>query len=295
MSKVLTTTSLSKKYGAVHVVKDLSLEVEKGSVFGLLGPNGSGKTTTLSMLLDIIPADTGAYQWFGEAPSHTNRKKIGSIIETPNFIGYLSAERNLKMVAEIKGTDAQDIANVLETVRLTEYKDKPFNTFSLGMKQRLAIASALLAQPEVLLLDEPTNGLDPHGIVEIRNLLMAISKKGVTIIIASHILDEIEKICTHVAIIKRGQLLVQGRVDEILTNDCILELKANDMERLSKALKKYSLSSQITKEQDKYIVKFPSMIKNHELNEFLFGEGVVLSHLASRKKNLELQFLEITK
>ena len=295
MSKVLTTTSLSKKYGAVHVVKDLSLEVEKGSVFGLLGPNGSGKTTTLSMLLDIIPADTGAYQWFGEAPSHTNRKKIGSIIETPNFIGYLSAERNLKLVAEIKGTDAQDIANVLETVRLTEYKDKPFNTFSLGMKQRLAIASALLAQPEVLLLDEPTNGLDPHGIVEIRNLLMAISKKGVTIIIASHILDEIEKICTHVAIIKRGQLLVQGRVDEILTNDCILELKANDMERLSKALKKYSLSSQITKEQDKYIVKFPSMIKNHELNEFLFGEGVVLSHLASRKKNLELQFLEITK
>jgi len=295
MSKVLTTTALSKKYRGAYVVKDLSLEVEKGAVFGLLGPNGSGKTTTLSMLLDIIPKDTGSYQWFEEEPSHTNRKRIGSIIETPNFIAYLSAERNLKMVAEIKGTDAHDVAHVLETVRLTEYKDQPFNTFSLGMKQRLAIASALLAQPEVLLLDEPTNGLDPQGIVEIRNLLIEISKKGVTIIIASHILDEIEKICSHVAIIKRGQLLIQGKVSEILSNDCILELKANDMERLSKALKKYSLSSQITKEQDKYIVKFPSMIKNHELNEFLFGEGVVLSHLASRKKNLELQFLEITK
>jgi len=295
MANILTTSGITKRYKKKTVVDNLSLEVEKGAIFGLLGPNGSGKTTTLSILLDVIPADSGSFQWFEKKPSHISRKKIGAIIETPNFIGYLSAQKNLEIVATIKEIAYSDIERVLRLVNLFGRKDDPFKTFSLGMKQRLAIAAALLGKPEVLLLDEPTNGLDPKGIVEIRNLIMSIAKEGVTIIIASHVLDEIEKVCTHVAIIKNGILLTQGSVDRILGDECILELKASDMNHLAMALQKYSVRSEIRQEQDMYIVKFYSLVRNNELNEYLVGEGVVLTHLSQRKKKLELQFLEITK
>jgi len=294
MAKVLTTDKLSKRYKSLQVLQDLSLEVERGAIFGLLGPNGSGKTTTLSILLDIIPGNSGTYKWFDQEPSHILRKKIGSLLETPNFYGYLSAKRNLKISAKIKGVPYSDIDRVLKTVNLFERKEDPFKTFSLGMKQRLAIASALLGSPKVLLLDEPTNGLDPQGIAEIRALILSISKEGVTIIMASHMLDEVEKICSHVAILKKGKLLIQGRVDEIFGDEQLLELKADNMDLLYDALKEYPIISDIKKELETYTVKLSHKTSNGEINEYLFTKGVILTHLVSKKKNLELQFLEIT-
>ena len=294
MTKVLTTDNLSKKYGLLKVLNGVSLSVEKGSIFGILGPNGSGKTTTLSILLDVIPQESGSFQWFEEAPNYQNRKRIGALLETPNFYPYLSAEKNLQIAAQIKGIPYTEIEGVLKTVGLFERKNDHFETFSLGMKQLLAIASALLGNPEVLLLDEPTNGLDPQGIAEIRNLIQSVAEKGLTIILASHMLDEVEKVCTHVAIIKKGVLLVQGKVDEILSQEPMVELKAENMDALLVALKENPLFIEIKKELDKYVVKLSKSISNAEINQYLFNKGIPLTHLASRKKNLEKQFLELT-
>lgn len=295
MTKVLTTQKLSKQYGNRQVLKGLSLEVEQGSVFGLLGPNGSGKTTTLGILLDVIPQNAGTYHWFGqEVPTYEHRKKIGAILETPNFFGYLSAERNLKISSDIKGVDHSDIERVLKIVGLFERRNDKFKTFSLGMKQRLAIGAALLGKPEVLLLDEPTNGLDPQGIAEIRNLILSVAKQGITIILASHMLDEVEKVCSHVAIIKNGTLLVQGKVEEILGDENILELKADNMDELYAALKEYTITIEVKKELNKFVVKFPNTISNGEINQYFFSKGITLTHLVSKKKNLEMQFLEMT-
>ncbi len=294
MTNVLTTHKLSKRYGDFQVLNDISLEVEKGSVFGILGPNGSGKTTTLSILLDIIPQNSGTYKWFEQEPSHKLRKKIGAILETPNFFGYLSAERNLRISADIKEVPYSDIDRVLKIVDLFERRKDKFKTFSLGMKQRLAIGAALLGNPEILLLDEPTNGLDPQGIAEIRELILMVAKQGVTIILASHMLDEVEKVCSHVAIIKKGTLLVQGKVDEILCNEDMLELKADDMDELHRVMKEYPVIADIKKELDKYVVKLSRKLSNGEINSYFFSKGIALTHLASKKKNLEMQFLEMT-
>ncbi len=294
MTKVLNTYNLTKKYGSLQVLKEVSLEIEKGSVFGLLGPNGSGKTTTLGIILDIIPQNKGTYEWFGQAPTNLSRKKIGAIVETPNFYGYLSAERNLMISAEIKEAPYSDIERVLKIVDLFDRRKDKFKTFSLGMKQRLSIAAALLGNPEVLVLDEPTNGLDPQGIAEIRNIILKVAKQGITIILASHMLDEVEKVCSHVAIIKKGALLVQGKVDEILGETYLLELKADNMEELHIAIKEFAMVVDVKLELDKYIVKLSKKISNGEINKYFFSKGIALTHLASRKKNLEMQFLEIT-
>lgn len=276
MEKVLITNKLSKRYGTLEVLKDLSLEVTRGSIFGLLGPNGSGKTTTLGILLDVIPQNSGTYTWFGqEGPTNKLRKKIGAILETPNFYGYLSAERNLKISADIKGVDYSDIDRVLKIVDLFDRRKDKFKTFSLGMKQRLAIGAALLGKPEVLLLDEPTNGLDPQGIAEIRNLILMIARQGITIILASHMLDEVEKICSHVAIIKSGVLLFQGKVDEILGVENLLEVKADNMDELYSALKEYANIIEIKRELDRFVVKLPKEISNGEINQYFFSKGII--------------------
>ncbi|MEI7420556.1 MAG: ATP-binding cassette domain-containing protein [Prolixibacteraceae bacterium] len=294
MTKVLTTDKLSKSYGKLQVLKGLSLEVEQGSVFGILGPNGSGKTTTLGILLDVIPQNSGTFQWFGQDPSHKLRKKIGAILETPNFYGYLSAERNLKISALIKEVPFSDIERVLKIVDLFERRKDKFKTFSLGMKQRLAIGAALLGNPEVLVLDEPTNGLDPQGIAEIRKLIQLVASEGITVLLASHMLDEVEKLCSHVAIIKKGTLLVQGKVSELLGDEYILELKSDNMNELYNAIKENINMIEVTLESDKYVVKLSKEVSNGDINQYFFNKGIVLTHFASKKKNLEKQFLEIT-
>src|SRR5262245_58696690 len=241
MSTVLSLENITKFYGPVQALKNVSFDVPEGSVFGILGPNGSGKTTLLSIILDVLKANKGTFLWFGHPGSPEVRKKIGSLLETPNFYHYLSASNNLKVTQSISGRGAPgDIDNVLKKVSLYERRNSRFNTFSLGMKQRLAIAGALLGNPTVLVLDEPTNGLDPVGIAEIRQLIIDLKKSGHTVILASHLLDEVEKVCTHVAILKTGVLLTTGDVEEVLRDEDIVELRASDLNRLAGLLAQLS-------------------------------------------------------
>jgi len=292
---VLQTNNLTKKYGRLTALDDFTLDIPKGTVYGILGPNGSGKTTTLAIVLDVLRENKGTFHWFDESePNHISRKKIGSILETPNFYPYLSAEKNLKIVAAIKEVDKSNVDRVLNIVGLLERRNDKFATFSLGMKQRLSIAAALLGEPEVLLLDEPTNGLDPQGISEIRQLIIEVAQRGTTVIIASHLLDEIEKVCTNVAIIKKGKLLTQGKVDEILSDDNILELKSDDLNKLYLTVKTFSGIKNVEQLANTVRVTLENEIPAYRVNQFLFENGIVLSHLESKKKSLEMQFLEIT-
>ncbi len=296
MQAILSIDNLSKQYGALHALSGVSFAIEKGSVFGILGPNGSGKTTTLGIVLGVINASAGGYTWFDNKPTGNPRKKIGAILETPNFYHYLSAYQNLQVVADIKGIDYSNIDRILETVNLKERKDYRFSTFSLGMKQRLSIASALLANPEVLVLDEPTNGLDPQGIAEIRELIISISQQGKTIILASHLLDEVEKVCTHVAVLLKGKIITAGRVSDILGNNDILELGADNMEKLELIARAHPDIKSVTRNSSgklELIFTFP--ISTSQLNEYFFNQGISLSHLLLRKKTLETQFLELTR
>jgi ABC-2 type transport system ATP-binding protein len=290
---VLSIQGLTKRYGSITAVNHLDLEIERGSVFGILGPNGSGKTTTLGALLDVIRPDSGTFSWFGGLQEKAQRKKIGAILEVPLFYPYLSGEQNLRMIAKIKDLPGDDINDALKSVDLYERKDSRFKTYSLGMKQRLAVAATLIGRPEVLILDEPTNGLDPRGIAEIRNIILDVASKGVTIILASHILDEVQKTCTHMAVLEKGKKLFSGPVDEVLNAAQWVELAADNMAGLELTLKQVEFVENIQEEGDKYIVKLKSAISQAELNSFFFNKGIVLTHLALRKKSLEKYFLEL--
>ncbi len=292
---ILSVQNLSKNYGSIQALKQVSFEVPRGTVFGILGPNGSGKTTLLGIVMDVLKASGGSYQWFDQAPSPSDRQQIGTLLETPNFYHYLSATNNLKIAAAIKERGEGDIDDVLRRVNLYERRNSRFNTYSLGMKQRLAIASTLLGNPDVLVFDEPTNGLDPVGIAEIRELIKKLNAEGKTIIMASHLLDEVEKVCTHVAILQKGTLITSGHVDEILVNEDIAELAASDNDRLFQVLQQYP-GSQSVKKLDRHVdVLFANGEANLEqLNRYCFEKGVVLHHLRLRKKSLEAKFFELT-
>jgi ABC-2 type transport system ATP-binding protein len=299
VSNILSIHSITKFYGSIRALHEVTFEVPQGSVFGVLGPNGSGKTTLLGIIMDVLRANSGAYSWFGEPPSEQQRQKIGTLLETPNFYHYLSGERNLRIAAAIKGRGMEDIPKVLEAVKLTDRKDSKFSTYSLGMKQRLAIASALLGNPSVLVFDEPTNGLDPVGIAQIRELIRELAKEGKTILLASHLLDEVEKVCTHVAILQKGQLLMAGDVNQVLTNEDFIELgvEAGGLERLRATLSGLSGIRQL-KELDGHIQLFfenGAPMGLAEVNRHCFENGVVLNHLQLRKKSLESKFMELTK
>lgn len=293
MQTVLSINGLTKTYGRLKAVDNLSLEVEKGSVFGILGPNGSGKTTTLGVILGVTNKDAGTYSWFDEAPSHNSLKRIGAILETPNFYPYMSAYQNLKVVADIKGVSHDKIEAKLKQVNLAHRQHHKFRTYSLGMKQRLAIASALLNDPEVLVLDEPTNGLDPQGIAEVRKIINEIAATGTTIVIASHLLDEVEKVCTHVAVIKNGKTLFNGRVEE-LSSTGIIEAKADDMAKLETVLKQYAGITTAQIEGQLLIGNYDDEINGADLNKYLVDNGVVVSHLVVKRSSLEQQFLQLT-
>jgi ABC-2 type transport system ATP-binding protein len=287
---------VAKAYGAIKALKGVSFDVPEGSVFGILGPNGSGKTTMLSIILDILKADAGTFAWFGQPGGPDMRKKIGSLLETPNFYHYLSAVDNLNITHAISGRgDAKDIDRVLEIVKLSERKKSRFSAYSLGMKQRLAIGAALLGDPDVLVFDEPTNGLDPTGIAEIRELIKELSKRGKTIIMASHLLDEVEKVCTHVAILKRGTLITAGAVDEVLSNEDIVEVSSNDLGRLYSELKNFPGYSSIKQEGKTVQLFFPLATSQlEEVNRFCFEKGITLNLLLVKKKSLESKFFELT-
>ena len=296
METILSLKNLDKKYGPVHAVNNLSFDIQKGNVYGILGPNGSGKSTTLGIILNVVNRTSGEYSWFnGALSTHEALKKVGAIIERPNFYPYMTATQNLKLICKIKGISYDKIDEKLKTVNLYERKDSKFRTFSLGMKQRLAIASALLNDPEILILDEPTNGLDPQGIHEIRQIIKEISKKGTTILLASHLLDEVEKVCSHVVVIRKGIKLYAGRVDELTASNGLFELKVEENEeQLIELLKKHTSISSVNKEEEVLIATLNEEMSASDMNAFLFKNGFTLSHLVKRKPSLEQQFLKLT-
>lgn len=296
MDTVLSIDNITKFYGPVQALKDVSFHVPEGSVFGILGPNGSGKTTLLSIILDVLKANKGSFFWFGRPGSPEQRKNIGSLLETPNYYHYLSALNNLKITHAISGRgSAADIHEVLKKVRLYERRKSRFSSFSLGMKQRLAIAGALLGDPKVLVMDEPTNGLDPVGIAEIRQLIIDLRNSGHTIILASHLLDEVEKVCTHVAILKTGTLLTTGDVEEVLMDEDVVELSSPDLPALANLLEQLNKEIVIDNTSNTIHIRFAKgEAKLAEINSFCFKNGITLNHLLLKKKRLEARFFELT-
>lgn len=292
METVLSTHQLTKNFGKLCAVNQLTLEVQRGQVFGMLGPNGSGKTTTLGMLMGVVNPTAGQFTWFGQPATHETRKKIGAVLEHPIFYPYLSGQKNLELTAMIKGAPKEHIAKVLEIVELTARKEDKYRTYSLGMKQRLAIASALLNDPIVLILDEPTNGLDPMGIAEIRTIIKRIAADGKTIILASHLLDEVQKVCSHFAVLRKGNLVHSGPVDDVGKGEETVEVLAYH-DDLTSLLQNFEGALSLKKEGANYIVKMKQGFHSQDLNRFLFSKGIVLSHLVTQKKSLEKQFLEI--
>jgi ABC-2 type transport system ATP-binding protein len=296
MDTILSINNIKKSYGAVKALKGVSFDVPEGSVFGILGPNGSGKTTLLGIVMDVLKANSGNFLWFGQPGSPQIRKKIGSLLETPNFYSYLSAIDNLKITQAISGRgNSNDIDIVLKKVNLFDRRKSTFKSFSLGMKQRLAIGAALLGDPGVLVLDEPTNGLDPEGIAEIRRLIVELKDKGHTIIMASHLLDEVEKVCTHAAILKTGNLLTTGHVDEIMMDEDVVELSAADTNALINILKQMGKEVVPDDKTNTVQITFPKgTAKMDEINRYCFDKGIVLTQLVLKKKKLEARFFELT-
>ena len=295
MAPILSLKNISKSYGRIKALKDVSFEVPGGSVFGILGPNGSGKTTLLGIVMDVLIASAGTYAWFGNSPSEKQRREIGTLLETPNFYHYLSAQHNLEIVASIKHKPVEDIERVLKLVRLYERRNSKFQTYSLGMKQRLAIAACLIGNPSVLVFDEPTNGLDPSGIAEIRQLIIDLAAAGKTIILASHLLAEVEKVCSHVAILQYGVLIKSGDVSSALSQEEWLELGSEDMAGLKNILDRLpGVKKILTKENRFQVYFFESIPDAAWMNQHCFEQNIVLNSLQVMKKSLESAFIELT-
>ncbi len=295
MEKILTVNNLTKKFGYLTAVKDLSFTIEKGNVYGILGPNGSGKSTTLGVVLNVVNKTKGDFSWFdGNTSTHEALKKVGAIIERPNFYPYMTAIQNLKLVCKIKEVPEDKIEEKLELVGLIERKNSKFRTYSLGMKQRLAIASALLNDPEILILDEPTNGLDPQGIHQIREIIKKVASQGTTILLASHLLDEVEKVCTHVVILRKGMKLYSGRVDGMMASHGFFELRSNQKDKLITYLEGNASFGKVKSENGLITAFLKEGMDSEELNKNLFEKGIVLTHLVKRKESLEEKFLTLT-
>ena len=295
MDTILSIQNLNKKYGKLQAVKNVSLEIKKGNVYGILGPNGSGKSTTLGIVLNVVNKTSGEYSWFGGTmQTHEALKKVGAIIERPNFYPYMTAKENLELVCKIKDINYSKVQEKLEVVGLLDRMNSKFSTFSLGMKQRLAIASALLNDPEILILDEPTNGLDPQGIRQIRDIIKLIASQGTTILLASHLLDEVEKVCSHVLVLQKGEILYTGIVGGISKNANYLELQSEDLKQLSIAIQQLPNIESVEEIEGKIIVFSKNEIDPAFVNKFLAERNVFLSHLALKKQSLEQQFLELT-
>ena len=296
METILSIQNLNKKFGRIHAVNNLSFDIQKGNVYGILGPNGSGKSTTLGIILNVVNKTSGEFKWFdGKVSTHDALKRVGAIIERPNFYPYMSAVENLKLVCKIKEISYDKIDQKLKQVNLYERRNSSFKTYSLGMKQRLAIASALLNEPEILILDEPTNGLDPQGIHEIRSIIQRIASNGTTILLASHLLDEVEKVCSHVVVIREGIKLYSGRVDEMTASHGIIEIESKtDKNEIFTALKSIEGIESVHEEGERIFIRLSQDLSSGHLNSQLMEQGIELSHLVKRRPSLEQQFLSLT-
>lgn len=293
MPEILSINGLTKRYGSITAIDGLDLTIEKGNVYGLLGPNGSGKTTTLAILLDIIKPGHGTFRWFGLEPDHLQRRRIGATLENPIFYPYLSAMGNLKVIASIKNKPYADLKEKLKMVGLYDRRHSKFKTYSMGMKQRLAIASALIGDPEVMIFDEPTNGLDPQGIAEIRDLIIQIAGRGQTVILASHLLDEVQKTCSHVAVLRKGKKLFSGPITDLSKDTNLIELSSENTENLALALREIDGVEEVKPDGRLVLVKVAENLSASHLNEALFAKGIVVSHLNYRKTSLEKEVLKL--
>ena len=297
METILSINNLNKIYNKyVHAVNNVSLEIKKGNVYGILGPNGSGKSTTLGIVLNVVNKTSGTYSWFGgKLETHEALKKVGAIIERPNFYPYMTAKQNLELVCKIKNIDYSKVQEKLTLVGLVDRENSKFNTFSLGMKQRLAIASALVNDPEILILDEPTNGLDPQGIHQIRDIIRLIASQGTTILLASHLLDEVEKVCSHVLVLQKGKILYTGTVDGMSSNEGYFELQSENNDTLIGVIQAHPAIEKVVADEGKVLVYLKNPLDAAELNKYLVQNNIFLNHLVKRKSSLEDQFLELTK
>ncbi len=293
---VISTAGLSKTYGKQVAVDGISFEVEAGQVFGFLGPNGSGKTTTIGMLLGIITPTGGGFELFGGSSAgelHAARQRIGATLEYPNFYPYLSGRDNLKLVSRVKGRDDDEVLRVLETVGLGDRRDSLFKTFSLGMKQRLALASTMIGDPELIILDEPANGLDPEGMKEIREIILGLADRGKTIFLSSHLLAEVEKTCDHVAIIKNGSIVRQSSVAELTSGGTVARLVAANLDKLQSIVEEYPETTNVSCRDDGVIAE----LKTEDLgglNRWVAERGIYVSHLSLEQRSLEDVFIELT-
>lgn len=291
---ILKTRQLTKRYSKrVLAVDGLDLEVPKGQVFGLLGPNGSGKTTTLGMILGVVSITHGNFSWFGKGDHYTLRKQIGAILEQPNFYPFLSARQNLVVHSRIKDIAKPDIEGLLTLVGLSERAGDPFKTYSLGMKQRLAIASALMADPEVLIFDEPTNGLDPQGIAEIRQLILDIRDMDKTIILASHLLDEVQKVCSHFAVLQRGKKIFTGSVKEALYGSNTVSVGSESIALLAQTIATCPGVHALERDADVFRFQLSEGWSVADINKYLVERHVPVNFLQQKTSSLEEKFLEI--
>lgn len=293
---VIETEELTKRFGSTLAVDGLSLRVGRGQVFGFLGPNGSGKTTTIGMLLGILTPTSGRFRLLGEesrAGLVRARHRIGATLEQPNFYPYLSGRDNLRLVARVKGAAGREVDAALDTVGLAGRADDRYDGYSLGMKQRLALAGTLLGDPELLILDEPTNGLDPEGMREIREVIRRVGDRGRTVFLSSHLLSEVERVCTHVAILREGRVVRQASVEEVTTGAAAAVLEAPDPGALARAVDEYPPVVSSRRRDGGLVVELEDDDLG-ALNRFLAERGVHLSRLEPRRRTLEEAFMEVT-
>lgn len=291
MAEVLALQSISKSYGRTQALSRVSITVESGQVYGILGPNGSGKTTMLAIALGAVAASAGQLRWFGEPPSGRQRRRIGSLLEQPAFYPWLSAWANLQVIAAIKRVPESAIEAPLRRIGLWEARHQLYQSYSLGMKQRLALAAALIGQPELLVLDEPTNGVDAQGIFDVRALIAEFAQRGGTVILASHILDEVEKVCSHVAILKAGQVVKSGPIHTTFATQAWIEIAAADLTSLEQQLRVIEAQAEITRRGDVLEVRSGNL-SAAELNQQLAARGITINHLVKRLPSLETQYLQ---
>ncbi|RLD67261.1 MAG: ABC transporter ATP-binding protein [Bacteroidetes bacterium] len=292
--EVLKIEGISKRYGNTQAVDNLSLKINQSNIYGILGPNGSGKTTILAVILGVLKQDSGSFYW-NNSKKNVKAENIGALLETPNFYSYLSLEKNLEIVAKIKQLENYSIDDVLETIGLLDRKYSKFYTLSLGMKQRLALASILLGEPEILVLDEPTNGLDPEGIADVRKMIIEEAKKGKTVILASHMLSEVQKTCTHVAILKKGKILQSGEISSLIKSKSIIIVSSDDNEKLYELMVRSGLYDKVDVVNNEIIIDLKEGSEAKDVNEFAFKHNIILTKFETQKKSLESEFLKMIK
>lgn len=292
---VLRTAGLKKQYGRVTAVQDISIAVQQGDVFGFLGPNGSGKTTTVAMILGLIEPTAGNVELFGQMTKdgrYSALNKVGSIIESPAFYPFLSGRDNLKVVARLRNVSAARVGQVLDQVYLADRADRKYSAYSLGMKQRLAIGAALLNDPELLMLDEPTNGLDPEGMVEVRDLILNLASQGTTIFLCSHLLAEVQQVCTRVSFINRGLIVKQGTTEDLLRTGNVHYLEVDDVPRAMDRLQ-YMPSITEVRAEGRGVQFTCAGDCAADVAAALIGAGLRLNRLQPVETSLESIYLEL--